>query len=449
MTDKNFSVFVVEDDEWYNRLLVHSLSLNPDIEVESFVTAQDVLKALHKKPAVITLDYRLPDMMGDKLLLEIKDIDPSIEIIVISEQEDITTALDLLKIGAFDYIVKSKNIRERLLNTISHIRSSTELKKEVRTLRQEVGKKYSFEKTIIGQSPQIKSIFDLLDKAVTTNITLTVTGETGTGKEVVAKAIHFNSKLKDQPFVAVNMGAIPSELVESELFGHEKGAFTGALTRRIGKFEEANGGTLFLDEIGEMDLNSQVKLLRALQEKEITRVGGNTPIKVNGRIIVATNRDLLHEVKEGNFREDLYYRLLGLPIHLPPLRERGNDILILANHFVRNFCEENDVPLKQLSPEAKDKLLAYSWPGNIRELKSVIELAVVLANSEIIDSSDLSMRSGNDILPDLLASPMSMREYERKIVSFYMDKLDGKTKKVAEALDIGQTTVYRILKENE
>ncbi|MFL3662882.1 MAG: sigma-54-dependent transcriptional regulator [Flavobacteriales bacterium] len=448
MENKPFKIFVVEDNEWYNKLLVHNLSLNPDFVVESFLTGNELIAAITKKPDVITLDYRLPDTDGESLLNKIKDYDPTIEVIIISEQEEIETAVDLLKAGAYDYIVKSKDIKDRLVNTVNHIKKNTKLKKQLVSLQKEVQGKYAFEKSIIGNSASLKKVFELIAKATETNISVTITGETGTGKEVVSKAIHYNSPRKDKPFVAVNMAALPAELIESELFGHERGAFTGADTRRKGKFEEAGSGTLFLDEIGEMDMNFQAKLLRVLQEKEVTRVGGNEVIKVNCRIIVATNRNLQEEVKNGKFREDLYYRLFGLPVHLPPLRERDNDALLLAKFFVDAFCKENNLEPKSISENARKKLLSYNWPGNIRELKSVVELAIVMSSGKEISADDISL-STNDALPNVLTDEMTMREYEIRIVNHYMQKCNNNTKLVADKLGIGQTTVYRLLNEDK
>lgn len=448
MENKPFKIYVVEDNEWYNKLLVHNLSLNPDFVVESFLNGKELVAALTKKPDVVTLDYRLPDTDGESLLKKIKDYDANIEVIIISEQEEIETAVDLLKAGAYDYIVKSKDIKDRLINTINHIKKNAKLKNQLVTLQKEVQGKYAFEKSIIGNSAALKKVFELIAKATETNISVTITGETGTGKEVVSKAIHYNSPRKDKPFVAVNMAALPAELIESELFGHERGAFTGADTRRKGKFEEAGGGTLFLDEIGEMDMNFQAKLLRVLQEKEVTRVGGNEVIKVNCRIIVATNRNLQEEVKNGKFREDLYYRLFGLPIHLPPLRERDNDTLLLAKFFIDAFCKENSLEPKSISENARKKLLSYNWPGNIRELKSVVELAVVMSSGKEITADDISL-STNDALPNVLTDEMTMREYEIRIVNHYMQKCNNNTKLVADKLGIGQTTVYRLLKEDK
>lgn len=445
--DSQFLIYVVEDDEWYNRLLVHSLSLNPDYTVKGFHSAKEVLRELDNGPAVITVDYGLPDINGDELLAKIKETDPSIEVIIISEQEKIETAVSLLKSGAYDYLVKSKDIKEMVLNTVNHICNNFDLRKELASLKKEVQEKYSFENSLIGNSPGMRKVYDLMNRALANNITVSISGETGTGKEMVAKAIHFNSNRKDKPFIAVNVAAIPSELIESELFGYEKGAFTGAISRRKGKFEEAHGGTLFLDEIGEMDLNAQVKLLRVLQEKEVTRIGSNTPIAVNCRIIVATHRNLLEEVKQGNFREDLYYRLYGLPITLPPLRDRQDDVLILANHFMVQFCKENGLDEKRFSKEARHKILSYQWPGNMRELKSIVELAVVMTNESEIGEDDLTISTSSDLLPDLLTKEQTLREYSIRIVNFYMNQCNNDTAMVAEKLGIGQTTVYRMLKE--
>ena len=443
-----FRIFVVEDDEWYNRLLVHNLSLNPDYEVESFVNAADCLNALHRSPDVVTVDYRLPDIKGLELLKKIKDFNPDIQVIMISEQDDIEVVVELLKHGAYDYIVKSRDIRERLLNTVSNIRNNSGLQREIATLRKEVSRKYDFKTSIIGNSPAIEKVFDLINRATQTNITVMITGETGTGKELVAKAIHHNSARASRPFVAVNMAAIPKDLVESELFGHEKGSFTGANFRRIGKFEEANGGTLFLDELAEMEVSLQAKLLRALQEREIVRIGNNKPVPFDCRIIVATNKNLMENVKSGSFRQDLYYRLYGLPIDIPPLRDRGNDIVILARKFISNFCADNGLPVKTLSQSAVNRLIGYSWPGNVRELKSVSELAVVLSDSDEISSENL-MFGSEEVNVELAGEDLSLREFNLRIVKNYMNMYGNNPKIVAEKLDIGVATVYRMLKEEK
>lgn len=441
-------IFVVEDDLAYSKFLKYVLSLNPDFETEFFSTGKECISNLHKRPSVITLDYSLPDLTGEKVLKEIKDFDPSISVIIVSAQEKIGTAVELLKAGAFDYISKDEEAKERILNSIHNARNKNSLIREIDHLKQEIGEKYEFEKSIIGSSPAIKKIFGLMEKAAKTNIITSITGETGTGKELVARAIHYNSKRKNEPFVAVNIAAIPKDLIESELFGHEKGAFTGAVGRRIGKFEEAEGGTIFLDEIGEMDLNLQAKLLRVLQEREVTRVGGNEVIKLDVRITVATHRNLLEEVKAGRFREDLYYRILGLPIAIPPLRERGQDAVFIAKHFLDQFTKENQLKKIKITVEAQNKLLTYTFPGNIRELKSVIELAAVMADGNEIKESDINFSSTRGEETFLLKE-MTLEHYNYRIIRNYLNKYDNNVLEVARRLGIGKSSIYRYLKEME
>ncbi len=442
------TIFVVEDDLLYSNIIEYHLSLNPDYHVRKFHTGEELLNNLYLNPAVITIDYSLPDMKGDQLLKKIKNFNPDIPVIVISGQEDISTAVSLLKEGAYDYIVKNDDTKDHLWNTLRNLKENLQLRKEVDTLRKEVHHKYTFENSIKGNSPALQKIFSLIEKAAQTNINVSISGETGTGKEVVAKAIHYNSERKNKPFVAVNMTAIPRELMESELFGFEKGAFTGALNRRIGKFEEAEQGTIFLDEIGEMDINMQSKLLRVLQEKEVTRIGGNNTVKIDVRIVVATHKNLSEEVKKGNFREDLYYRLLGLPISLPPLRDRGNDILLLATYFLESFCKENKLPKLTISTEAKEKLLKYPYPGNIRELKAIIDLAAVMAAGESIKGDDIIFSSLNNF-SDFMIEETTLSEYTKRIIKHFLNKYDNNVLKVAAKLDIGKSTIYKMIKDNE
>lgn len=442
-------IFVVEDDPAYTKFLKYVLSLNPDFEPFFFSTGKDCIDNLHKKPSVITLDYSLPDMEGEKVLKSIREFDPEISVIIISAQEKIGTAVELLKGGAFDYISKDEDAKDRILNSIKNARNKNELVREIDRLKHEITVKYEFEKSIIGSSPAIKKVFELIEKAVKTQITVSITGETGTGKELIAKAIHYNSKRKNKSLVAVNVAAIPKDLIESELFGHEKGAFTGAASRRIGKFEEAEGGTIFLDEIGEMDLNLQSKLLRVLQEKELSRIGGNQVIKLDVRVIVATHRNLQEEVRAGRFREDLFYRLLGLPIHLPPMRERGQDILMLSKFFIDQFIKDNGLKNTiTLTPSAQEKLMQYSFPGNVRELKSIIELAAVMSSENQITAEDISFTT--PIREDaLLLKEMTLQEYTYRIIRTYLDKYDNNVLDVARRLDIGKSSIYRYLKEME
>lgn len=441
-------IFVVEDDQAYTKFIRYVLGLNPDFEVEFFTTGKDCINNLQKNPSIITLDYSLPDMPGQQVLEQIKNYDPNISVIIVSAQEKIGTAVELLKSGAFDYITKDQDTKDRLLNSINNARNKQSLIKEIDHLKREISEKYEFEKSIVGTSAAIKRVFGMLEKAVKSTISVSITGETGTGKELVSKAIHYNSKRKNKPFIAVNIAAIPSELIESELFGHEKGAFTGAMTRRIGKFEEADGGTIFLDEIGEMDPSLQAKLLRVLQEREVTRIGSNQVIKLDVRVITATHRDLAEEVKAGKFREDLYYRLLGLPVHLPPLRERGNDILLIAKHFLDHFSKENQLPKFRLDEAAQKKLLEYPFPGNIRELKSVIELAAVMAEGNEIREQDITFTSSGRT-ESILYQEMTMQSYMYRIIRHFLNRYDNNVLEVAKRLDIGKSSLYRYLKEME
>jgi len=441
-------IFVVEDDPAYTKFLQYVLGLNPDFEVEFFTSGKECLANLHKNPAIITLDYSLPDMAGEQVLSLIRSHDPNISVIIVSAQEKIGTAVELLKLGAYDYITKDQETKDRILNAINNARKKTSLIRHIDYLKSEIAQKYEFGKSIIGNSPPIRRIFGLLEKACSTNISVSITGETGTGKELVAKAIHYNSRRKGKPFVAINIAAIPRELIESELFGHEKGAFTGAVTRRIGKFEEADGGTLFLDEIGDMDPSLQAKLLRVLQEREVTRVGGNQVIKLDVRVISATHKDLSQEVQAGRFREDLHYRLLGLPIQLPPLRERGNDIILIAKHLLDQFTDDNQMSRFRITPEAQTKLLQYPYPGNVRELKSVIELAAVMANNNEIRPEDITFANPGR-MDSFLLQEMTMQQYMYHIIRHYLKKYDDNVLEVARRLDIGKSSIYRYLKEME
>ena len=440
------TIFVVEDDEWYREYLAYTLALDPTHTVKSFSNGKSFLSHSTEKPDIITIDYGLPDTTGAALLQEIKKKYNSAEVIVISEQDKIDTALQLLKAGAYDYFVKSKDIRERLLNTINHIKQGRQMKDRLTVLEKEVNGRHDYRKNIIGNSIAMSTVYDLIEKSLNNNLSVTIYGETGTGKEEVARAIHYNSIFKNGPFVAINMAAVPRELAESELFGHEKGAFTGAVAARAGKFEEANNGTIFLDEIGDMDLSLQVKLLRVLQEKIVTRVGGNQQIKVNNRVIVATHKNLKAEVEKGNFREDLFYRIFGLTISLPPLRERGQDILLLAAHFVNRFCKENRIQNKILSDNAREKLMNYPFPGNVRELKSLTELACVLSAGNEIMASDINIGNGA-VSASFYDEASTLDDYNKKIIRHYLEKNDQNVIAVAQQLNIGKSTIYRMMKE--
>jgi DNA-binding NtrC family response regulator len=443
-----YKIFIVEDDPWYGEILQYHLSLNEDYIITRFTNGKDCLANLHKKPDLITIDFSLPDYTGDKLFQKIKEADDSIPVIVISGQEEISVAVTLLKMGVSDYIVKDDNTKDLLWNAVINARKMGNLKKEVEHLKEELGQKFAFDKSIKGKSPALTKIFALMEKATKTNINVSITGETGTGKEVVAKAIHYNCERKKKAFVAVNMAAIPKELVESELFGHEKGAFTGAVARKAGKFEEANGGTIFLDEIAELDLSLQSKLLRVLQEREVVRVGGNEKVKLDIRLISATHKNLAEEVKKGSFREDLYYRIIGLPIELPPLRDRGSDVLILAKFFADEFAKDNKLGQVTIAQDAKDKLMTYHFPGNIRELKAVIELACVMCNDNEITASDISFNSTRQ--DEIFTfEQKTLRQYTCDIIRHFLKKYDDDVLLVAEKLDIGKSTIYKMIQQKE
>ncbi len=333
-------------------------------------------------------------------------------------------------------------------NSIIRIRENSCLKKQVEHLKEELGQKFSYNKSIKGQSPSLMKVFSLMEKASRTNINVSLTGETGTGKEVVAKAIHYGSDRKKKSFVAVNMAAIPRELIESELFGHEKGSFTGAIARKIGKFEEAAGGTIFLDEIAELDLSLQSKLLRVLQERELIRVGGNEKVNLDVRLIVATHKNLAEEVKKGNFREDLFYRIMGLPIDLPPLRERGSDILILAKHFSEEFTKDNKLDSISISEDAREKLMRYNYPGNVRELKAIIDLAAVMCDGKEIHADDI-IYSSSSAQESFTVEEKTLRQHTCDIVRFYLKKYDNDVIAAADKLDIGKSTIYKMIQLKE
>ncbi|MBK6447357.1 MAG: sigma-54-dependent Fis family transcriptional regulator [Bacteroidetes bacterium] len=381
-------IFVVEDDQFLGNLIKKSLEKLDFAEVTHFLSPEECMNHLHENPDIVTIDYLLPGMNGIELMEKIKNYNQDIQCIVVSGQEKLDVVIETYQKGAVDYIIKNDNALVNLENSVKNLCKTVKLKQENETLKDQVIDRNKYT-SILGNSGPVFRVLRLIQKVEKSNIMVLVTGQSGTGKELVAKSIHYNSPRARKPFVTVNMGAIPADLIESELFGHEKGAFTDARDKRIGKFEEANEGTIFLDEIGEMDLSLQTKLLRVLQEKEVTRIGSNKSIKLDVRVIAATNRNLAHEVKEGNFREDLFYRLQGFLIQLPPLYERGDDVILLSKTFLSDFCKENKMPQVSLSKEAAKFLMDYKWPGNIRELKAVIERAAIMSENNVITPEDL------------------------------------------------------------
>jgi DNA-binding NtrC family response regulator len=362
--------------------------LKHDYEVFLAKDAEEAfLQIKEYSPDVVLLDIILPDIDGLKVLEKIKESDPDMIVIMITATKTVKTAVEAMKLGAYDYVTKPFDIDELRL-IISRSLSTQALEKEVKYLRKEIDKSFSIG-NIIGKSKAMENIFKVVRQIADSKSTVLIMGESGTGKELISRAIHYNSNRKNFPFVTINCAAIPETLIESELFGHERGAFTNAIEKKLGRFEIAQHGTLFLDEIAELSLSTQAKILRFLEEKEFNRVGGSKTIKVEVRLITATNRDLNQLLKKGEFREDLYYRINVVPIVIPPLRERKEDIPMLLEHFIKKFNAENNKNLKGVSKEALELMMNYDWPGNIRELENLIERIIALTSNEYIQHNEL------------------------------------------------------------
>ncbi len=380
-------IFIVEDNPMYAAAIEQSLA-NQELEIKIFYSGQELINNLHQEPDIITLDHMLPDMSGLDILKLVTKEYPKIASIILSGQNDVNVVVQTYKLGAKNYIVKNENALIELNNAVKNVVANLELTNEVEVLREELQDRSKY-KNIVGESTAIFKVLKLIQRVENTDTLVMITGESGTGKELIAEAIHQNSNRRRKPFVAVNLAAIPNHLVEDELFGHEKGAFTGASSKRLGKFEEADGGTLFLDEIGEMDITLQTKLLRVLQDGKLSRLGSNKLIETNVRIVTATNRNLSEQVKLGLFRQDLYYRIQGFLIHLPKLKDRGNDIMVLANHFLNFYTQKHHIGAKSFDESARKALLAHSWPGNIRELIAMMDRCVLMTDGALITAQDL------------------------------------------------------------
>ena len=351
-------------------------------------TAREALTLFEREgPHLILLDIILPEMDGIAVLKRIREMDTTIPIIMLTATRMVKTAVEAMKLGATDYLSKPFDIEELKL-VIEKAITTKDLEQEVKFLRSEITRRYSF-KSIIGKSRKMQEVYAKIEQIADTRTSVLITGESGTGKELVARALHFNSARKEKPFITINCAALPESLIESELFGHERGAFTDAQVRKMGQFELADNGTLFMDEVADLSHTTQAKLLRVLQEKEFTRVGGTRMIRVDVRVITATNKNLHEALKQGNFREDLYYRIDVVPIHLPPLRDRKEDLPLLINHFLTKKAEEEGHPPKEISPEAVGLMMNYDWPGNVRELQNIIEQVVTLCSNSVIHSEDL------------------------------------------------------------
>jgi len=441
-------VDIIEDDAVFSRMIEHILKQTDLCESRVYHDGRSFLKQLSPQTDVVTLDLGLPDISGTGLMKKIKNFNPEIEIIIISGQDNISLAVQLLKEGAFDYITKDENIKERLLHTLKKIRSNQDLRQQVAQLKNEVSDKYPFHDTLLGTSSALKSTFSLIEKATKVpNINVSILGEPGTGKELVAKTIHYNSTRKNHPLLKVNVTAMSKEQLKVSLFGIEKGAFPDALMTTKGKFEEAGEGTLLLDEVTDFDADMQIALLNVFQERKIRRIGSNEERDVKCRVITITSYDLLQAVKEKKFREDLYYQLVGLPITMPPLRERGKDVIILGDFFLESFCQKNNLPSMNLSSGAKKKLLSHDYPGNIRELKAIIELGAVLANSPVLEERHIVFNH-SDSTPEFLHEELTMKEYNDRIILYFMRKYNN-VMEVAKRLGIGKSTIYNLLKKRK
>jgi len=402
---------------------------------------------------IVLLDLVMPGMGGIEVLSKIRERDPNACVIIITAHGTIQSAVEAIKLGAYDYITKPFRI-EDVGASLQRAAEFRRLRLENFELKQQLRKKFSFDK-LIGDSPAMYRVFELVEKVAQSETTVLITGESGTGKEVVAKTIHYASDRAQKPFVPVNCGAIPHELLESELFGHEKGAFTGAVSTRVGRFELAAGGTLFLDEIAEMPPQLQVKILRVLQEREFERVGGIRTIKADVRIIAATNRSLESALKEKSFREDLFYRLNVINVKVPPLRERVEDIPLLINHFIPIMCRKKDRPNLIFSKEVMNILMAYAWPGNVRELENLVERLAVLKEDELVTPEDLPQRffSGEPpVTPPVVETENGIylneliEDFERNLILKALRKTNGVKSKAAEYLNINRTTLIEKLK---
>src|ERR687889_393463 len=432
-------LILVAEDEDLMRAIVTRLLEDSGYRVAGVASAEEALEVFAAEDVAVTLtDIRMSGMDGLALLDRVKDIDAEALVIVMTAYSSVDSAVAALRKGAYDYVTKPF-VNEDLLQAVKNALRQRELFRENRALRRELDRRYSFSE-IIGTSESLQAVFRLVEKVAGTNTNILIQGESGTGKELNARAIHHNSPRPDRPFVAINCGALPQTLLESELFGHTKGAFTGAVSTRSGLFRSAEGGTVFLDEIGEITPAMQVRILRAVQEHEVTPVGSSAPVPFDARIICATNRDLEREVSEGRFREDLFYRLNVIAIHLPPLRERREDIPLLTRHFVTRTAREQDQPEKPIERAAMAALINYAWPGNVRELQNAVERAFTLSGAEIdLDSLPPRVReSAGD--PAAVRDPDGLRptlaEIERRYIFETLSAVNQDKARAADVLRI-------------
>ncbi len=443
------NVLIVDDDEGHAEALADGLELDGYRCTLAPSGAAGIERMESSSYDAVLTDLVMHDHSGLDVLKAARTLQPEAVVLLITGHGSIETAVDAMRLGAADYITKPVNIAELRLRLAKAIEGGT-LRRDNLELRRQLDERYGFE-DLIGHSPAMRKVFDVLRQVSDTNATVLILGESGTGKELVARAIHANSRRKDRRFVAVNCAALSEGLIESELFGHVKGAFTGAVTHSEGRIVYADGGTLFLDEVGDMPLATQAKLLRVLESREVQPVGGNTLRKVDIRLVAATNRDLSEIVARGEFREDLLFRLKVVAIDLPPLRERKGDVPLLIDHFVSELSAQHDRPARGVTPEARAVLVRYRWPGNVRELRNVIENMVLLARDDVLRLEDVpeavvegaaeAPRTGETDL-----AGRSLQEVERELIRANLALTEGNREKAAKLLGIGERTLYRKIK---
>jgi len=438
-------ILVVDDEPLIRKLLKETFQ-KKGYEItlaENGLTALKEIKE-HEFEMVIT-DVRMPGMDGIRLLEEIEQVSPSTLVVVITAYGSIENAVAAMKRGAYDYLTKPID-PERIELLIQKASQHRSLIQENRYLREEASQKYNFNQ-LIGKSPQMREVCQMIDRVAPSRSTVLIQGKTGTGKELVARAIHYRSSRRTQPFIKVNCVALPTDLLESELFGHEKGAFTGAINKKEGRFDLADKGTLLLDEVSETSPAFQVKLLRVLQEREFERVGGTRTINVDVRIIATTNKDLKKAMKEGHFREDLYYRLNVIPIYLAPLQERKEDIPLLAQHFLKKYSFQNGAKIKSISEKCLDLMISYGWPGNVRELENVIERAVVMVDHEVLLPEHLTSIYTLSTENSFFSGEISLEEMERRLIEETLRRVNFNRTKTADILGVSVRTIRNKIKK--
>jgi len=447
-------IFIVDDEQAISKLLSFWVKDKWGYSVEVFSNGEAMLKKLSSKPDLILLDIMLPGVDGIETLKRIKQIDENLPVIMLSAQGSIEVAVESLRFGAYDYFPKPID-QQKLELAIKNAIKSYDLTKELQNLKENVRREYSFD-NIITADGKMQDVFKFVSKVLDNDITVLIYGESGTGKELIARAIHYNGRRKEKPFVVVNCASIPRELLESELFGHEKGSFTGAHQRKLGKFELAKDGTIFLDEVGELEMLLQAKLLRVIQQKEFERVGGTELIKTNVRIISATNRDLKTAVDNKEFREDLFYRLNSFPIFIPPLRQRRADILVLTEHFLDEFNKKLGKNTKGFTKKALKLIYEYDWPGNIREMENTIERCLIITEKEIIDVEDLPQhiraadKSGFIDQPGAVFTDDNIIPFEKlkeEAIRHALKVTKGNIVEAAKRLQLGRATIYRLMEK--